>query len=915
MGKPGPFSGTFTATQCLRGTRKAQPALSVKLIEATRNAGRWGSAVYSPGQARKPGFFPNIGPSIATLSAMLHFPTRCFLPVMLWLLLLTLPAKAQPVPAAEVDSLRKALAQTQTDTNQVKLWVRLGEFQVYKPGEFPADLDSARTYAEQARRLSRKLGYYQGEARSLNLLGTTSKELQDVPGAVAYHRAAIALLEHHRDWRGVAGSLVLLAEAWCQKRDLAQARKNAQTAIHLATRKGYLQQAAEACIGMGNTYDYHGEGLKVKMQYYQQALQLFTKAGNRRKQADVLKSIGDIYNFGGNKAQALIELRKALALYRSINHPELHELYDLMGNISARMGDYQEGLKYGLQAVMIAESLKDTTMAMCTIYNRLGITYSLLKQYQKALFYFNKALPVAQKYNDRSSIPRIINNISDVLLRSLHQPEEALKLLRQTVRTYAPLNTNDSTMYTYNFLGSYTELKRYDLAQRYCNQLLALSDQLGKNDSHQRFVFPGVIPFFLASKQLEQARHYLSEYELFCKNSRDLKEASWVQLMWFRLDSLQGKYASAIQHYQRYKQLEDSLYNETKSKYLASLEVISETEKKEQDIKLKEQSIKALTRERLLQAQQIRQDQFLRNGIIGGAVLLLLLLGVIYNRYRLKRRSNQQLWVQQQKLQAQHEELQAQQREINHKNEHLSQLLAEKDALLVLQNTLLGDKEALLKEKDSLLTGQERLLKEIHHRVKNNLQIVMSLLSSQADSLEDKAALSAIQESQHRVQAMALIHQKLYQAEGVARIPMRDYIEEVVAYLSDYYNLSQPIAFHLSVDDIELDVSQAVPLGLIINEAMTNAFKYAFPGGRAGTVRLSLHRRAAASCELTIADDGVGLPQHYDPSLSRSLGMTLLHGFSQQLGGQLTITSPPGMRVRLVFDNEQLGLVHAAAYA
>jgi two-component sensor histidine kinase len=208
---------------------------------------------------------------------------------------------------------------------------------------------------------------------------------------------------------------------------------------------------------------------------------------------------------------------------------------------------------------------------------------------------------------------------------------------------------------------------------------------------------------------------------------------------------------------------------------------------------------------------------------------------------------------------------------------------------------------------------KERLLKEIHHRVKNNLQVVMSLLDSQADSLQDKAALSAIQESQHRVQAMALIHQKLYQSESVARIPMTEYIEEVVAYLSDSYSLYQPIRFDVEVEDIELDVTLAVPLGLIINEAITNAFKYAFPQGRAGTITVHLKRIEEASYALVIADDGVGLPANYDPSRSRSLGMTLIHGFSRQLGAKLTITSSSGMCISLKFKEENLSPAHTQA--
>ncbi|CAA9210843.1 MAG: hypothetical protein AVDCRST_MAG56-2355 [uncultured Cytophagales bacterium] len=105
--------------------------------------------------------------------------------------------------------------------------------------------------------------------------------------------------------------------------------------------------------------------------------------------------------------------------------------------------------------------------------------------------------------------------------------------------------------------------------------------------------------------------------------------------------------------------------------------------------------------------------------------------------------------------------------------------------------------------------------------------------------------------------------------------------------------------------------SQAVPPGRIINEALSNAFKYAFPDGRPGTVCLSLRRPAARTCQLTIADNGVGLPANYDPSRSRSRGMTLLHGFSGQLGGELVITSPPGLSISLVFEAEQLNPVLA----
>jgi two-component sensor histidine kinase len=383
-----------------------------------------------------------------------------------------------------------------------------------------------------------------------------------------------------------------------------------------------------------------------------------------------------------------------------------------------------------------------------------------------------------------------------------------------------------------------------------------------------------------------------------------------VYLMRFKVDSARGQYREAIRYNQQYKALTDAVFNEKKSEQISRLSIQYDTGKKEQALRLREKDVALLTaRSKTQQAQ--------RNALVGGTALLLALLGVTYNRYRLKGRSNrllraqrealqsqqEELQAHQEEMRAQHEELQTQQ-EIHEKNAHLSKLLGEKESLLRQQHALLGEKDLLLAEK-------ERLLKEIHHRVKNNLQIVMSLLNSQAASLEDKVALSAIQESQHRVQAMALIHQKLYQSEQVARVDMAAYLRDLVVYLRDSYQPPGPggrVHLELDMPPLNLDVTLAVPLGLIANEAVTNALKYAFPSKGRGTVRLSLHRLVAETAyELVVGDNGPGLPPGYDPPRSRSLGMTLMHGLGEQLGGELRITGSPGVTLRLTFPGEQPG--------
>jgi two-component sensor histidine kinase len=761
-------------------------------------------------------------------------------------------------------------------------------------------MDSASTYARKAYELSRQLGYYVGECGSLNLLGTISRESKELEQSIAYHQSAIRLYRQHRDGKGEADSYLLLAWTRSDKGEVEEARKDIQQAIALYKDKSDLEAMGHAYIKWGNTYTNSGEQLNKKINYYQQGLELFARAGNKMRQADVHKDLGDLYGMQGSMAQAFLELRKALALYHSIGYPHVQGVYDLLGIASTEMGDYQKGLKYGLLAVQTAETFGDTTLQLCTIYNRLGLTYSELKEYQKAYMYYTKAMHIAQNYNHRPSIMVLMGNISEVLYR-LGQPRLTVQLLLRIAEQYPPQNNVDSIYLASRLLGSYTQLKQYSLAQRYYKQLLSFSERLGRNENSRKHIYNNVIQFLVESKQYALAQNYAVEFEEYCRTTNNLRGASQALLYRFRLDSMQANYPSAIRHYQQYKRLEDSLLNETKSRQIASLDVLYETEKKEKDIQLKEQNIKALTKERILQEHKIKQDRFIRNGVIGGAATLLLLLVVIYNRYRLKQQSNRLLEAQQSKLQEQHEELQTQQntlqaqkRQIQEKNQDL---------------------EGLLTEKEQLLEEKERLLKEIHHRVKNNLQIVMSLLNSQALSLQDKTALSAIQESQNRVQAMALIHQKLYQTEGVARIPMKAYIEEVVAYLQDTYAISRQIGFKLNIEPIELDVSLAVPLGLIINEAITNAYKYAFPKECSGVVYISLLKQSDTLYELTIADDGVGLPKGYDPSQSRSLGMTLIHGFSAQLGGELSIEGSGGVKISLLFTDEKLSLIpNKAAY-
>jgi two-component system, sensor histidine kinase PdtaS len=209
-------------------------------------------------------------------------------------------------------------------------------------------------------------------------------------------------------------------------------------------------------------------------------------------------------------------------------------------------------------------------------------------------------------------------------------------------------------------------------------------------------------------------------------------------------------------------------------------------------------------------------------------------------------------------------------------------------------NALLSSQKAEIEVKSN---QNELLLKEIHHRVKNNLQSISSLLSLQSAHITDAGVKQAVAAGQHRVEAMALIHQKLYQRDNLAAIEMKGYLADLVQSLIHTFD-ADPDRLHFLLDmpELELDVDTAVPLGLIVNELVTNSLKYAFPDGRTGEIAVSL-RQAGQQLELVVRDDGVGAA---NLKTGTSFGSKLIQLLSMQLGGQLEVSTEAGYETRLV---------------
>ncbi|GAB5525212.1 MAG: hypothetical protein Roseis2KO_30840 [Roseivirga sp.] len=205
------------------------------------------------------------------------------------------------------------------------------------------------------------------------------------------------------------------------------------------------------------------------------------------------------------------------------------------------------------------------------------------------------------------------------------------------------------------------------------------------------------------------------------------------------------------------------------------------------------------------------------------------------------------------------------------------------------------------------LSEKELLLKEIHHRVKNNLQVVSSLLDLQSRGIEDEEALATFMEGQNRVKAMALIHQKLYQNENLATIDFAEYAENLMKELAAIYPAAKGVKMNIRAEgSSEFDIDTAVPLGLILNELISNAYKYAFKGADSGELNVSVESLGKGKHQLTVADSGAGLPEDFDFKKAKSLGLRLVRRLAKQLYGSVDYQWNEGAQFTIHFSDADL---------
>jgi two-component system, sensor histidine kinase PdtaS len=644
-----------------------------------------------------------------------------------------------------------------------------------------------------------------------------------------------------------AFQILLESQIARESRRVKEGKAMAETAVNrlINGKNKYYSGTAYFCLSEYYSYANANESPE-KRRLVELAVQSYEQTRNIEQLVYCLKLLADLYALNDERAKALKNLDRCLHLYDSIGYTALQGVYILYSTIYYTEGDYKQALNYGLMALKNAQSGGDSSMSLCQINNNIGITLDRLNDSEKAIDYYQAALKVAKRYNDNDAVLQIMANIVASYIR-LKKPDEALAFMKTLPKNILEPRLDESYFYApFSYLVIYNEKKNYAAVQSYSDQVQQLIKQHRPSDKSLHKFYSFLIGFYLQTRQYAFANMHIRTIDSLSRKIRDPHRIKEDYYLKFRLDSALGHYKSATENLLKYQGLHDSLFNETASRQIKQLEVEYETQKNRNEITV-------LNQKNLLQQNSLDQEKLVRNFTIGGIVLLFIIMGLLYRQYRHKQQSN---------------------KVILQKNEQLQYFLTEK----------------------------EWLIREIHHRVKNNFHIVASLLEIQSSYLKSTEALSAIKESQHRIHSMSIIHQKLYQSDTLSTIHMPEYIYELVEYLRESYSIRENIAFSLQVDNIELDHASAITLGLILNEAITNAIKYAFAKSEDGKIAISLTHISDSQLLLSIADNGRGLPGDFSSKIGASMGMELLQGLTDDLGGSFRIETNGGTHIKVIFD-------------
>ncbi|MBK9014147.1 MAG: tetratricopeptide repeat protein [Saprospiraceae bacterium] len=592
-------------------------------------------------------------------------------------------------------------------------------------------------------------------------------------------------------------------------------------------------------------------------------------------QSDFLMDLGQIDSVLANLSLALLLCKTNKLLSRQSN------LTGGMAKVYSEMGKAGKADSLGRLAFMLCQNQRDSADA----FRRWGGTQKNLGHTDEAIRAFLEGYRIEKKLGNPVQAAFNLHQTATIL-RDQGRYEQAIRQFEEVVRLTKPLNYSLGLARAYNSLGSlYFETNEYDKALYNFRQSLSLKKEMGSPKKILTTI-SNMAELYLHTEQYDSclalceaylplsqksntsrlrptclfwgngcrqnkhpalARRYLAVGEKAIGKVKNTEEMPSVYQFAAQGYALLGDYDNAYHYQVLYQTAQETNFNKEKSRIISEVEAEFETEKKEQQIAV-------LGKENELQNARIASDRNRLLALLGGLGLVGTLAFAFWRNSSARKRHNEVLSQTNDQL--------------NRKNHEV-----------------------------------ETLLREIHHRVKNNLQIISSLLRMQARRVSDEHTLEALRTGQARVRSMALLHQRLYQGDQLKEIPMHPYLTDLAQSLMDAYQVDEErIQLRLDLDnDISLDVDTAVPLGLIANELLTNSLKYAFPDERSGCLILSL-KKAGDAARLEVSDDGVGfqLSDGKPPTSRSSFGLELVESLAQKIKATPVYSSGMGAKTVLL---------------
>jgi two-component sensor histidine kinase len=637
-------------------------------------------------------------------------------------------------------------------------------------------------------------------------------------------------------------ALAALGRYYLQSNDQPESKRCFTAAVELARKANKPGILFRSLANRGSNAGFNDQ---QKEKDLNEALQLSRQLRDTTGEIEMLTRIYEIYFVHQQYDTVRKQLLHVTELEKLIGFKHIHYNYYVLSYLSYNAGDYVNVFSNLKAAIAIMESNQDLAFSNF-FYGNMANIYARFDNYGKALEWLTKSL----RQEPANKVKRMwYHGFCAVSLNisKFGHPQEALDFVLKTINDYPPVSADNKFHVAY-FLGwTYHRLNQPALAEKYYGIMLPLMDSIRHDPEENDKLFSAYLDladYYMDIGHPDLSKKYFQKGKIYA-NPKQIFNISKTYGVLCRIDSSEGNYLKAMRDYQLSQMAADSIYNLRKTNQFAELQIQYETEAKDKNIELLVQKDK-------VQEATLRQSDIIKKVTLAGVVILLVVTGLVYSQYRIKQRAN---------------------KAINEKNRTLEQLVKDK----------------------------EWLVKEIHHRVKNNFHIVASLLEIQSSYLKNRDALSAIQESQHRIYAMSIIHQKLYQSDSLSTIRMPEYIYELVEYLRESYSIWENVGFSLQIENIELNDAAAITLGLILNEAITNAIKYAFTKTVDAKISISLTHISDSQIMLSIADNGRGLPTDFESKIGASMGMELLQGLTDDLGGSFSIETKNGTHIRVIF--------------